>query len=289
MARAVISGLLTHREVAGTQQVKNCRPKCSQRACVNHKVTLSRVSHYLNRCRESRVRLRLLALSTRRRADDTQTGRDILVVAGAWNPAILTPPWVLQYGLGRAGTNEPVQIAVPAGQGAIFEFPRFTLPEFAYIVRPDTLIVAPAGMSDAALARAEDAVAAMLENLPHTPVNGVGHNFEFRDPNPDPQGLAVFTNASQDVADNTPQGWVPITTMIASSFRYEDGSTIANVQRQFDGTNTIVKFNFHHTISNVQQALQVLRGDHGYARMQQHFEIARGLVASLYGDVVYEP
>src|SRR5258708_10953272 len=111
-------------------------------------------------------------------------GETSLVVAGAWNPAILTPPWVLRFGLGRPDSQEPVQIAMLAGQGVVFDFPRYTLPEFSYVVRPDTLIFVPSTQTAGQFANVEDAAAAMLENLPHTPVNGIGHNFEFRDANP---------------------------------------------------------------------------------------------------------
>jgi hypothetical protein len=186
-------------------------------------------------------------------------GETSLVVAGAWNPAILTPAWVLNYGLGRPDSQEPVQIAMLAGQGVVFDFPRYTLPEFSYIVRPDTLIIVPPAQTAAEFPALEDAAAAMLENLPHTPVNGIGHNFEFRDANPEAGALTVFTEASQGVADHAPGDWAPVGTMINSSFRWGEGAAIANVQRQFDGTNIIVKFNFHHPIATVEQALQVLR------------------------------
>jgi hypothetical protein len=95
-------------------------------------------------------------------------GETSLVIAGAWNPAILAPAWVLQFGLNRPGSNEPVQIAVSAGTGVLVDFPRFTLPEFAYVVRPDTLIVTPPNVTPESIARMEDAAAAMLESLPHT-------------------------------------------------------------------------------------------------------------------------
>jgi|SRR5882672_38390 len=212
-------------------------------------------------------------------------GEISLVIAGAWNPAILTPAWVLQFGLNRPGSNEPVQIAVPASTSGIFEFPRFTLPEFTYIVRPDTLIMTPPNGAPEAIARMEDAAAAMLDSLQHTPVNGVGHNFEFRDVNPDPNKLGVFTIASQDIADEAPEGWTSSGTMIASSFRCANGSTIANVQRQFDGANIIIKFNFHHPLTAVQQALDVLRGQNHHARMEQSFQIARNLMTNLYGPI----
>jgi hypothetical protein len=211
-------------------------------------------------------------------------GETSLVLAGAWNPAILTPAWVLRFGLGRPDSSEPVQIAMLAGQGVVFDFPRYTLPEFSYIVRPDTLIMVPSTQTVGSFANVEDAAAAMLENLPHTPVNGIGHNFEFRDANPDPEALTVFTEASQGVADHAPGDWASVGTTINSSFRCGDGTTLANVQRQFDGTNIILKFNFHHPITTVEQALQVLKGQ-GHPRMDQSFETARNLISNLYGPI----
>ncbi|TGN80504.1 hypothetical protein EOW77_0028195 [Bradyrhizobium yuanmingense] len=174
-------------------------------------------------------------------------------------------------------------MALPTGPGGFLEFPRYTLPEFAYIARPDSLILAPPTTTPELMGRMEDAAAAMLESLPHTPVNGLGHNFEFRDPNPDAEKLAVFTEASQDLSDESPEGWSSISTMIASSFRYANGSTIANIQRHFDGASIIIKFNFHHPLTTVQQALQVLRGENGHARMSQSFEIALNLLNNIYG------
>lgn len=210
-------------------------------------------------------------------------GETSLVIAGSWNPAILNPAWVLEHGLNRPGTNEPVQVALPAGAGGMIDYPRFTLPEFAYVVRHDALAISPAANGADAITRIEDAAAALLTKLPHTPVTGVGHNFEFRDHAPEIERLEVFTRASQELADEAPDGWASVGTMIASSFRCANGSTIANIQRQFDGANIIIKFNFHHPLSSVQQALQVLRGEAGHARMNQNFQIAHDLLDRIYG------
>jgi hypothetical protein len=211
-------------------------------------------------------------------------GETSLVIAGAWNPAILTPAWVLHHGLGRPGSDEPVQIAVPASTNAMIDFPRFTLAEFAYVVRPDTLIMLPPQNSPESFASLEAAAASMLENLAHTPVSGVGHNFEFREPQPAAEKLAVFTRASQDIADEAPEGWTSVSTFISSSFRFANGSTVANVQRLFDGSNIVIKFNFHHPLSTVEEALHVLRGLNGKDRMQANFETARNLIKSIYGE-----
>lgn len=208
-----------------------------------------------------------------------------LVVAGGWNPAILSPAWVLQYALNRAGSNEPVQIAFPASTSLAVDFPRFTLAEFTWIVRPDLLLLTPPASTPEAMARVEEAAAAMLDNLPHTPLNGLGHNFEFRDAAPDPERLGVFTRASQDISDNMAAAWTSAATQISSSFRNDDGSAIANVQRQFDGTSIIIKFNFHYPLNTVQQALEVLRGERGRARMLENLDIARNLTTTIYGPI----
>jgi hypothetical protein len=130
-----------------------------------------------------------------------------LVVAGAWNPAILTPAWVLRHGLNRpAGQAEPVQVYVPAGTGLIFDFPRYVLPEFTFVVRPDTLIMAPTDQTANNLEVLENAAALMLEHLRHTPINGIGHNFEYRDTEPSPDQLENFTRSRQDISDIMPGG-----------------------------------------------------------------------------------
>jgi len=63
-----------------------------------------------------------------------------LVIAGAWNIAILTPGWVLKYGLQQKG-DEHVQVFFPAGSGALFGFPRYQLKDFSFVVRPDASLM----------------------------------------------------------------------------------------------------------------------------------------------------
>jgi hypothetical protein len=207
-----------------------------------------------------------------------------LVVAGAWNPAILTPEWVLRHGLNRpAGQPEPIQVFVPAGSGLILDFPRYALPEFTFVVRPDTLIMTPGQQTFDHLDVLENAAAAMLEHLRHTPISGIGHNFEYRDADPSPDQLENFTRSRQDISDIMPEGWSAASTVVASAFKKADESVITTITRQFDAGTVSVKFNFHHPISNVEQALQILRGQNNFARMAANFEIARNLVTTLYG------
>ncbi|TNH40961.1 hypothetical protein [Paracoccus haeundaensis] len=206
-----------------------------------------------------------------------------LVIAGAWNTAILSPEWVLRHGLQRQA-EERVQVLIPAGVGMIFEFPRYNVGDFSYVVRPDALIVAPPETSEASIAACEDAVARMIDVLKHTPVSGLGHNFEFRDEAPSDVCVNGFTAARQDLVDQMPQGWDAASASINSSFRNHDGSVIVNISRTLDAGIHIVKFNYHHVIASVEQALQVLRGESDYRRMWTNYAQAAELVNQLYGE-----
>lgn len=209
-----------------------------------------------------------------------------LILAGAWNPAILTPPWVLQYGLSKAlgGTNR-YQTFLPAGFGLIFEAPRYVLDDLTYSVRPDSLIIVPKSESVDALTAAEDATAKMVTQLKHTPVAGVGHNFEFRDQDAQPQLFEIFTRAQQDLADKMPNGWKPATTVVVASFANAAGNVVINVHRSFEGGVLIVRVNFHHAVANAEQAIAVLKGENGYLRMAANFELANALLTSIYGEI----
>jgi hypothetical protein len=191
----------------------------------------------------------------------------------------------MRHGLKRPqAEGEQVQVFMPTAALGAFELPRYVLSEFTYLVRPDALVINPGGTDLESYARAEDAAAAMLDVLPHTPMNGIGHNFEFRDTSPDPEKLDVFTKATQDVSDVIPSEWNSAQTMILSSFRNDKGTVIVNVQRQFDAGTVTVKFNFHHAITSIDQALKILRGEQEQ-RMADNFTMAKKLVSDLYGEV----
>ena len=206
-----------------------------------------------------------------------------LVVAGAWNAGILTPGWMLQHGFNRPAEEQGrFQVFIPALQGTVFEFPRYVLDRIAYIVRPDALVVAPSESTAECIAISEDAVARIVQVLSHTPITGIGHNFEFRDAAPAPESMAVFTGARHDLMDRMPQGWSPSVAAITATFRNTAENIHVNIQRQWDGATVTVKFNFHHPVSGSDQALAVLRGTNGYQRMAKNLEFAWDLINDLY-------
>jgi hypothetical protein len=208
-----------------------------------------------------------------------------LVVAGAWNAAILTPAWILQHAFRKPPQEDqpPVRVFLPTAAGLAFELPRYALEGVTYSVRPDALVFAPNSSDGDSLQRVETAIANIVGVLSHTPVTGIGHNFEFRDMEPEPTHGAVFSESRQDLADAMPEGWQATTAAIASSFKNPNETVHVNIQRQWDGAVVSVKLNFHHPVAGVEQARAVLAGD-GYKRMAENLALAEQLINSLYGD-----
>lgn len=204
-----------------------------------------------------------------------------LVIAGAWNPAILSPDWILRHGLNRTEPEQRVQVTIPAGPN-VFDPPRYTLDVLTYVVQPNALVLALTEQSQSNLDLLENVAARTVGELRHTPVTGVGHNFEYREQEPSEGHLAVFTQSTSDIADVIPTGWNSGATSIHSSFKNGDETVFMNIQRKFDGGVLTVKFNFHHPITSHHQLLSVLRGE-GYQRMAANLNSADQLVRSLYG------
>ena len=207
-----------------------------------------------------------------------------LVVAGAWNAAILTPPWVLQHGFQKPPQDQvQVQVFLPAAAGLVFELPRYSLEGVTYSVRPDSLVLAPNSSDNDGLQKVETTVANIVDVLAHTPITGIGHNFEFRDAEAELAHGAVFSESRQDLADVMPDGWQATTAEIVSSFKKADETVHVNIRRQWDGRIVSVKFNFHHPVTSISQARRVLGGD-GYNRMAENLALAKELINVLYGE-----
>lgn len=206
-----------------------------------------------------------------------------LVVAGPWNPAILTPAWVARYGMGaEPGSLGRVQVMVPALQGLMFELPRYRLEKFSYTVRPDALVLSPNEGAPGSLGELEDIAAKILSTLRHTPVSGVGHNFEFKSANPEAGQLETFTKSRQDLGDHVPSGWTAGSSAIVSSFKNETGALQINVHRQYDAGTIVIKVNFHHPVSSIDEAIAVLADREKFGSMDANRSIAEKFLSEIY-------
>lgn len=211
------------------------------------------------------------------------TGATSLVIAGSWNPAILNPQWILKHGLEKESDAAQVKAFIPASATGAFEFPKFVIDGFSYSVRPDALIIMFDETESEKLRFGESVAAKLLSALSHTPITGVGHNFEFRDERPLPEYLNTFTAACQDVLDQMPEGWSAAATNLSVSVRNRDATVFANISRIYDAGAITVKFNFHHPVTSATQAVAVLAGNSGYDRMDANLAFAQHIIAKTYG------
>jgi len=212
------------------------------------------------------------------------TTETTLVLAGAWNGAILTPDWILRHGLGKSreeAQGAVVQVELPAGPFGALESPRFTLEGFTYVARPDALILMPAATDEQSLKLIETCALGVLTTLKHTPIAGIGHNLEYASEDPALHRPESFAQSQNDLLDVAPQDWEAYKTVIASQFNA--GAAQVNVQRYADSQKMGIKFNFHHAANNADDALKVLSGD-GYNSFWQNFRIASELVTKLFGE-----
>lgn len=206
-----------------------------------------------------------------------------LVIAGAWNPAILTPPWVLQRADGQADIQTSmVQAVFPAGLNGAFDFPRFTMPGFTYTARNDSVIFLPEALTELSMNLVESIASRILEQLSHTPIAGVGHNFEFRHAAAQDEWLEPFNDSQTSLVDAT-DGWNVSRTTLATSFEGPHDVAV-NIQRYTAGAVLIIKFNFHHSVTSATDARRVMLGQ-GFERFWSNYQTARHIVQQLYGDI----
>lgn len=205
-----------------------------------------------------------------------------IVIAGAWNPAILTPAWILQHAVQQPDIQaHMVQAVFPTLLNGALDFPRFTLPGFTYTARPDVMILLPDALAQAAFETAEGVASRVLGQLGHTPIGGVGHNFEFTHAQAENEWLDPMNESQLSLVDAV-GGWDVSRTTLATSF--SNGNVVINIQRYTEGSTFVVKFNFHHPVTSAAEARRVMVGD-GYQRAWQNFQTARTIIEKLYGVI----
>ena len=94
------------------------------------------------------------------------------VAAGAFNPQIISPPWLLKEQV----IAEPKPVEVQFAQvGRAFAF-RFKIGDLAWQVDFMQLVVSSENVSTDTAA----VIAKVVEKLPHTPLTAIGNNFLYR-------------------------------------------------------------------------------------------------------------
>jgi hypothetical protein len=100
--------------------------------------------------------------------------RSDTVVAGRFNPHIISPPWLVKEGIikGEGVKPGPIEINV-AGSGPLMVL-QFSTGDFQWRVDDTRLVISAEGDSDAT-----PFVSQIVNKLPHTPLLALGHNFHY--------------------------------------------------------------------------------------------------------------
>src|SRR3954465_5160936 len=91
------------------------------------------------------------------------------VAIGAFNPYVITPAWLVKYSICTRDEEVNVRM-VPLGEGAAFEFG-----PIQWQIDGQRLSVSSADRN----VDCGNLVSRVLDLLPHTPVQAMGHNFQF--------------------------------------------------------------------------------------------------------------
>lgn len=177
-----------------------------------------------------------------------------LVIIGAWNPAILSPEWLVKEVYKKPeGEQLPVTMEFASIPGMP---PRFTIMDTRFIPNIDKLVISPHVFSKEALASIEEKAITILETLPHTPIAGFGENIGFTETNPTPEQLQLF-RLNDNLAERFHITVENVSTTIKTSLKLN--GCILNLSHQFSNGELKINFNFHYEVKSAREAVEKLR------------------------------
>lgn len=188
-----------------------------------------------------------------------------LVIAGAWNPDILSPSWVAREAMGYVSNQDfPVKVEVAISNPKlrpIYEFDniKFTAAssQLKFFLVPDDLAQVKSSVITASK---------ILELLSHTPVTGFGFNisYEIEDPNTELRNTFSDSNICQSMAFTN-------ATIVAQKW----GSSIKmqnyllSVNASLEGDKVFLQFNAHFEAASSTAASQQLTDDKLFTEIEQ--------------------
>lgn len=202
-------------------------------------------------------------------------GTTTLVLVGIWNPAILNPEWLVRHAFKKDAQDVPVTLEFATFPGLP---PRLTLE--GIVIQPGrsrVVIVVPNDAGEADINNVEAIASAILRELPHTPMQAVGQNFEFVENNPTPEQLNIF-DSSDDLSDAFDFAFNQISQQVVSSIQFE-GRTLNITRTVLDGKLTL-KFNFHYNVTSAEDAVDKIATNHKFV---ENYRYALRIINSLYG------
>lgn len=202
-------------------------------------------------------------------------GSATLVLLGIWNPAILNPEWLARYVFNKGDIEVPVTLEFTPFPGLP---PRLTIE--GIVIQPGrtrVVITLPDKLGDEELDKVEGVTAALFKELPHTPIQAVGQNFEFVETAPTEEQLRIFTSAN-DLPQKCDFLFDTTSQKIVASIAFEERSL--NLTRTFANSRLTTSFNFHYNVTRASDAAAKTTGAHSFKENYRH---ALRIIRSLYG------
>lgn len=194
-----------------------------------------------------------------------------LVVRGNWNVAILSPEWIVSNILRRAGeeVNVLVQLSGPPF------VPAYIIEGVKYSIKQARVELFPASWSNEDLSTVERVASSIATALPHTPVRGLGLNFNFVVDELDPATVRKF-DVENDILGYLPGEVTTRKTEIHKAFSM--GDCILSIMQSLDpNSKYVVRFNYHFDISTIGEVAEILDGGRFMAKKAVTIEVIGGM------------
>ena len=198
------------------------------------------------------------------------------VAIGAFNPYVITPDWLIRFGVYPKKAECNVRL-VPLGGGAAFEF-EFESTQVQWQVDNQRLSVAS---SDRPV-DCGGTVSNVLALLPHTPVLAMGHNFHFTTSKEEWGGRPapmLGDRKLEDFAEAEQVRWVGA---------LRRGETRIEMTLAYEADAVAILLNHHRTM-NTELARkaetaeeQIAQAREAAERFRQDFEVSRELLRSFF-------
>jgi hypothetical protein len=190
-----------------------------------------------------------------------------LVIAGAWNPAIVSPNWIAHHALGFARDQDfKVQLQMPV-QGVGIA-PRFAFEDLTIHAQPDSLIFVLDPNRPEQVTKSFNTAAAVLNLLVHTPVAGLGINLSYSLEAADGPLVPAFKTGETVGALSDDDGWSVLQQSYKLSVKLSDH--VLNLDVLKIGQELKLALNHHFDCNSAAAAAGILK-------KEQRFEALRAL------------
>lgn len=192
-----------------------------------------------------------------------------IVIPGNWNLAILNPDWIARTLFQAEGVE--AQITIVAGTTSL----RYRHNQVIIAPNANRVLFSTSELSAENLAAAEAAAERILEQLPVTPVSGVGINFGYRQ-DQIPENVADIFNAA-DVAALAARDLAITRLSVTRTIRYDERDLRLRLT-QTEDNSLRVHLNYHKAVGSSEEARQAI-----HQKVAAYLAHGEGILRDIYG------